>query len=215
MKRILVISGWLILAIVLGATVVLAGSSVLSLSSGRNATEAVATPPADWLTFVDPVAGYSFRYPPNARVGGGPDGSSGYTLAFLLLRHDNGGEIVEFFTLDNPERLSLEEFVQTEQAILYAEPTEAWRRGGWSYLTRPLDVAGGQALLVRQGEATWPLTGVCQQVVYVAHEDRVVAAKLCPGQPVWEAGYVAPSQTEDLYYQVLDTLEFLSNNPLQ
>ncbi len=181
--------------------------------NNRILTSSGELPPDGWLMFTDSAAGYSFYYPPNARYGGGADGKRPYVFGFLHLPYENGAEIVEFYTLDNPDKLPLEQFIQTEKALKYAEPTELWAKADLSSDTHILKVAHQQALLVKQSEATFPLTGTCPQITYISHNDRVIAAKLCPGRRgIWELGYKANPEAEKLYYQVLDTLQLHTAN---
>ncbi len=167
--------------------------------------------PPNWTVFTDTIAGYSFYYPPTSYVQSGVDNSSKYSFNFLTLLHDNGGEIVELYTLDNPDGLSPEQFIQTEYALKHSKPTELWRESDLSSNAQPLQVAGYEVLLVRQSEATVPLTGLCQQVVYIPHKNRVVVAKLCSAKRgVWELGYKADVEGEKLYFQLLNTLKLIS-----
>lgn len=193
---------------IIGVVVILVIGWAINIRQGKKVITAT-TPPEGWLEFTDPIADYTLYYPADSAPSSIAEPPQNYIRMNLLIYHPEGANYLTFYTLNNPYNLPLEAFIQTEDALKFREATDLWRTASLAPFTQPLEIGGKEALLVEQGEETFPLVGLCQQAVYIAHKEGVIEAKLCTaGKGVWELGYKAKPAGETLFWDIVSTMTF-------
>jgi hypothetical protein len=198
------LSRWLLRVTVLTIVVV-----SLTSCGGQGAT-ALPTPSADWLTYADTEAGYSFRYPSDARFSSGKATDERFNYVYVILKIEGklSSDEVEFYVLENPQQLSIEAFMRTKQAVRFLQPEDKWPSENYVRYAESLSIAEQSALQIERSTVTWPLTRICKYATYVPYGKLVIVAKLCPSVEIADGDYEPNPLGAELYNKILDTLQF-------
>lgn len=170
----------------------------------------------DWLTYSDEDAEYSFQYPPKGRFVVTKDGYLNFDDTRLVFVINNQAIAIETLVLENVDGLPLNDFIRTTNAILLPQPNDIWPVAeAEPYLTSITTQNNLNAIEVEQSKATWPLTGICRYVTYIAHQDLVILIRICPGgrNPLDDDWY-PDQEAMAIYQEILNSVTLTAHSPV-
>lgn len=163
---------------------------------------------ADWLTYTNEYGGYTFQYPPDVRFSEVKSGENQLGYSYMVFVVEKTAINIEISTLKNPNQLLLSDFIRTEKAVQFLQPSDKWPvPEAEPYLKATKIQDNLEIIEVEQSKATWPLTRVCRYMTYIAHQDLVITVSICPGgrNPLDDDWY-PPQEAIIIYRKILDSI---------
>ncbi|MBX3058568.1 MAG: hypothetical protein KF770_19055 [Anaerolineae bacterium] len=173
-------------------------------SDQQNACTAVG----EWVTYTDTVAGYSLQYPAESELKESPSTNETYRSISIYLKPAcygqtcSGSNRVIVSVLQNPERLSMEQFVEQE---FHLDSTPPHKDSVQSFQTSKslVEIAGTQALRIEDG-VTFD-----QPDVFIPHDDQVIRVYVGADSPMPPHGPPC-KQTLELFNEILASVELFT-----
>ena len=160
-----------------------------------------------WIAYTDPIAGYSLEYPAEARLDEWSKSNDRFRSTSIFLNPSCygqgcwGSHRIIISTLQNPNRLSIQQYVE-EFFNIYTSPPLNDSVQNYQSTKRLVKTAGVDALRIEDGIT------VHKPEIFVPHQDKVVRIYVSAGSTV--PPYEMPCETTlELLDRILSSLTLL------
>lgn len=164
-------------------------------------------PEPHWVTYSDKEAGYSFTYKSNFLIFDSKNAGEPFNHVRIFL--GIGNEQMLIAILENPYRLSLEQFLKTDLETPYAyylQPDDAWKAADFSEHIQPINIEGQSGVLIERSDTTISLTGRSKYVAFIPYEDRVI--RIILGVTDTMSYHEPPPQSLEYFLQIINSIQF-------
>ena len=157
----------------------------------------------EWVTYEIPGEGLTFKARRDWPVASGKPPTIKYSSVSIVFWGDHGS--IVFGQLENPERLSLDEFAKTPATHSNGSPHDAkWLAADMSWYAHNTTSRGYQRLLITRDDGssegvTASINGVSLFTVLIAYDQRVLIARSDEGMT---------QEAKQHFWEVIDSLRF-------